>query len=99
MRAKARPTRPRSVTSPLARRPGGPGPRRLIDQIADRLDDLEVAPFAVAADVVALADPAAAQDQPERAGVVLDVEPVAHVLALAVDRQALAEQRVGGYQR
>ena len=54
------------------------------------LHDLEVGPLVVAADIVRLAGLALLQDQPERPGVVVDEEPVADVVALAVDRQRLA---------
>ena len=64
----------------------------LVEQAADRADDVDVLALAVAADVVGLARLARAQDQRQRLGMVLDMQPVAHVLALAVDRQALAAQ-------
>ncbi len=69
-----------------------PGPRRgpqLVEHVADGLDHLEVGALVAAADVVLLAEPARGQDGPQRAGVVLDVEPVADVVAAAVDRQRL----------
>src|SRR6187455_2628790 len=63
-----------------ARRPG-------VDGVADRFDDLEVRPFRAAADNIALARRAAGQDKLERADMVLDEQPVADMLAPAVDRQ------------
>src|ERR1051325_5059857 len=61
-----------------------------VDEIADQFDDADVGPFVVAADVVSLAELAAAEDGPERFGVVADVEPVADVHAVAVNRNRLA---------
>ena len=52
-----------------------------------------------AADVVGLAGPPTLQDRGQRAGVVLDVQPVAHVGAVAIDRQRLALQRLQDDQR
>jgi hypothetical protein len=53
----------------------------------------------VSADVVGRAGLALFQDQSQGAGVVVDIQPVAHVVALAVDRQRLAFQRVEDHQR
>lgn len=50
----------------------------------------DVVPLAVRADQVRLADPALGQDRPHAAGMVLSVDPVAHVLAPAVQLRPLA---------
>ena len=52
--------------------------------------------LAVAADVVGLAGAPRVEHARDRRAVVLDVQPVAHVLAVAVDRQRLARERVDG---
>jgi len=67
--------------------------------LEDGLDDVDVGALIVAADVVDLADAALLQDQVDGMAVVLDVEPVADVLAVAVDRQLLVGQRVDDHQR
>ena len=76
----------------------GIGPH-LVEQGADGLDDLDVRLLVPAADVVGLADPAARQHLADRGAVVLDVEPVAHLHAVAVDRQRLAGEGVDDHQR
>src|SRR5207248_4302900 len=49
--------------------------------------------------VVALAGTAAGHDFVERAGVVVDIEPVPDIVALAIDRDRLAVQRLQDRQR
>src|SRR5262249_34857005 len=51
------------------------------------------------ADVVDLTRPALLQDEIDRAGEVLDVQPVTHLAAVAVDGQLVAVQRVQHHQR
>jgi hypothetical protein len=69
------------------RRVLAPPARSLLEGVADRVDDLEVGALAAAAEVVLLAGPPALERRQHPAAVVLDVEPVAHVAAVAVDRQ------------
>ena len=71
----------------------------LAELLEDGLDDVDVGTLIVAADVVDLADAALLQDQVDGMAVILDVEPVADVLAVAVDRQLLVGQRVDDHQR
>ena len=54
----------------------------------------DVVPLSVRADQVGLADPAFGQDRPHAAGMVLSVDPVAHVLAPAVQLRPLALEDV-----
>ena len=77
----------------------GAGRVHPVQMRADGADDLQVGALVVAADVVALADPALLQHQPQGAGMVLDIEPVADVVAGAVDRQRLARQTLEDHQR
>ena len=62
---------------------------QLVEYRADRFDYLYVLPLAAAADVVRLARDAALHDCVKRAAVVFDVEPVADVFAVAIDRKLL----------
>ena len=71
----------------------------LVEQDADRLDHLEVGHFAAAADVVGLARAALGEGEAHGGAVVPDVEPVANVLAVAVDRQRLLAPSVEDHQR
>ena len=63
---------------------------KAVDSVDDDLDDVNVLPFVEAADVVCLGNPAVVEDHVNGAGMVVDVQPVADVLALAVDRKWLA---------
>ena len=71
----------------------------LAELLEDGLDDVDVGALIVATDIVDLADAALLQDQVDGMAVVLDVEPVADVLAVTVDRQLLVGQRVDDHQR
>ena len=61
-----------------------------VECIADRMDHVDIAPLGMAADVVGLADPATLQHQRERTGVIINVQPIAHVLPRPVNRHRLA---------
>ena len=71
----------------------------LAHHLQDHAQHGDVVPLAVRADQVGLADPAPGQDGPHAAGVVLGVDPVAHVLALAVQLRADAPEDVGDLAR
>lgn len=71
----------------------------LAELLEDGLDYVDVGALIVAADVVDLADASLLQDEVDGAAVILDIEPVADVLAVAVDRQLLVGQRVDDHQR
>ena len=71
----------------------------LVQLVHDQLHDVDVRHLVVAAHVVDFADAALAEDQVDGLAVVLHIEPVADVLALAVDRQRLVVQAVGDHQR
>ncbi len=61
--------------------------------------DIDVAPFITAADVVFLIRPPTADDLKQGVGMILHVEPVTHVLALAINRQRFAMQRIQDRQQ
>ena len=65
----------------------------------DRADDLQVVALVAAADIVGFADPAVAQDQFDAKAVILHMQPIAHIHAVAIDRQAAARQRVEREER
>lgn len=58
-----------------------------IDGADDDFNQVDVLPFVESADIVGFGDAAFVEDQVDGAGVVFDVEPVADILALAIDRQ------------
>jgi len=70
-----------------------------VEQHAQLVHDVDVPPFVVAADVVALADASLLDDQRQRTAVIEHEQPVAHIAALSVDRQRFAIQRVDQHQR
>ena len=81
----------------MSRREPPPEMRReFVDQIADQLDDAEVRPLVVPADVVGLAVLAARQDEPERFGVIADDRASRAHSAVAIDRDRLSARARSG---
>ena len=72
---------------------------QLIYSLDDDLDDVDVLPFVEAADVVRLGNFAVMENHVDGAGMVFHEEPVAHVLALAIDRERLLVADVVDEQR
>lgn len=79
------------LEQPRVRRLGWPTD---VEQGAELVDEIEIAHLGAAADAVGLARFAPFEDDAQRAGVIVDMQPVADVAAVAVDRQRLATQRV-----
>lgn len=71
----------------------------LAELLEDGLDDVDVGTLIVAADIVDLADATLLQDQVDGMAVILNVEPVANILAVTIDRQLLVGQRIDDHQR
>ncbi len=65
-----------------------------VKQRADDVHDVEIRLFVPAAHVIRFAHPARFEHAPDRAAMVLDVEPVAHLLAVAIHRQRFVGLRV-----
>ena len=61
-----------------------------VHQVANQFHDADVGPFVVAANVVGFPVAPAGQHLPERLGVIAHIKPVAHVQAVAIDRNGLA---------
>ena len=72
---------------------------QLVQQSADGVHDFDVGLFVPAADVVDLAELASFQHAADGAAVVLHIQPVAHLHAVAVNRQRFAGQCVDDHQR
>ena len=70
----------------------------VIQQGAEGVDDLEVGLFVMAADVVDLAQGAFLKHQTQGPGMIIDVEPVADVVAFAVDGQGFARYGVMNHE-
>ena len=66
---------------------------------AERFDQIEVRPLILAADIIAAPQGAPVHHRQQRLGVVFDIEPVAHIAAIAIDRQRLTRQRVQNNHR
>jgi len=58
---------------------------KTVNGLDDDLDEVDVLPFIEAADVVGVGGLTLVEDEVDGAGMVLHVQPVAHVLTLAVD--------------
>lgn len=72
---------------------------RLAQFLADQLDNVDVLHLVVAAHIVDFADLAVVDDEVNRLAVILHIQPVTHVFALAVNRQRLVCQGIGDHQR
>ena len=70
-----------------------------IHRLDDDLDDVDILPFVEAADVVGFGDLAVMENHVDSAGMVFHEEPVAHVFALAVNRERLLVADVVDEQR
>ena len=72
---------------------------QFVENIADRLHDLDVALLVTSADIVGLADNAIARHEHQGRGMVFDIEPVADVFASPVNRKRLSLDGVEDHQR
>ena len=72
---------------------------QLVEQRADGLHDFDVGLFIPAAHVVGLTQPPSFQNAANGTAVVFDVEPIAYLHAVAIDRQGLAGQGVDDHER
>ena len=70
-----------------------------VEDRADGMHDFQIGLLVPAADIVGLAGLAGFQHAADGAAVIAHIEPVADLLAVAVDRQALARQRIQDHQR
>ncbi|OPZ48416.1 MAG: hypothetical protein BWY95_00845 [Bacteroidetes bacterium ADurb.BinA104] len=68
------------------------------DDVDKPVKEPDVFPLVLAADVVGLSDTSARHDSPHRGVMVYHVEPVANVLAVAIDWQGLALQHVEDHE-
>ena len=71
----------------------------LVEEGADGVNDFDIRFFVQAADVVGLAEAAFLEDEPDRGGVVFDVEPVADLHAVAVDGEMFSLEGVEDDER
>ncbi len=71
----------------------------LVEQITDGMNDVQVLFLVMTADVVGLADGTSGDHGIERASVIFHIEPVTDLVALAIDRQRLAIERIEDDQR
>ena len=73
--------------------------KQAVNGLDDGLDYVYVLPFVETAYVVCLSDSSIVEDGVNGACMVLNIEPVAYVLALAIDREGLAVADVVDKQR
>src|SRR5690606_24627777 len=72
---------------------------RFAEGVEERGDHLKVAALVACTDVIYLAGAAVLIRQPDGTAMVIDVDPIADVLPVAVDRKRLVVHRVGDHQR
>ena len=70
-----------------------------VDGVDEHLDDVDVLPLVEAANVVGVGYLALMEDDVDGTGMILNVEPVAHVLTLTIDGQRLTVADVVDEQR
>ena len=78
---------------------GGLLGKAFVQNPADRPHQVDVPRLVLAADIVATPDLSLLQNQKQGVGVILDVKPVADILARAIDRDRLAVERVQDHDR
>jgi len=72
---------------------------RFTKQTQNRLDDFNVTPLITRADVIDFARAPFLQREENGAAVIFNVNPIAHVTSVAVERNRLVAQRIGDHQR
>ena len=70
-----------------------------VDGADKDLDDIDIFPFVEATDVICFGDSTAVENSVDSAGVVDDIEPVANVVALTIDRERLTMTYIIDEQR
>ena len=70
-----------------------------IDGVNHHLDDVDVLPLVESTDIVCLSHLALMEDDVDGAGVIHYIQPVAHVLTLAIHRQRFAVADIVDEQR
>ena len=73
--------------------------RELIQDGAERMDDIKVRLLIPSTDIIGLPYPAGLQDAPDGGGMVPHIEPVAHLHPVAVDREGLSGEGVMNDER
>ena len=71
----------------------------LAGKLQDLVDHVQIGQGAVAADVIDFALAAFFQNGSDAAAMIVDIEPVAHLLAIAIDRQRPVLEGIGDHQR
>src|SRR5689334_9792933 len=71
----------------------------VVDDVGEKLDQMEVRHLLAATEVVALAELTTGHRPPQAVAVIVDVQPLADLLACPVDRQRLASAGIPDHQR
>src|SRR6185436_11208871 len=71
---------------------------KLIEQAANRLNDVKIRSFTLPADAIGLSYPAIHGDRDQCPGMVLNVKPVAYITAVSVHRQFNAFEAIDDRQ-
>ena len=64
--------------------------KETVDCVDDDTDDIDILPLIEPTDIVCLSDCATMEDYVDGTGVVLNIEPIADILTLAIDRERTA---------
>lgn len=72
---------------------------QLVEKFTDGIDNLQIGFFATPTDIVSFSDAAAGEDGADGAAVILYVEPVANILAVAIDWERFAGASVQDHER
>src|SRR5262249_10477814 len=89
----------RDEADEIAMPPGSRPRTQAVEEGAGVFHALELGPLAPAADIVALADPAMLQHRAQSTSVIVDMEPIADLVAPSIDRQRLLGERLYDDQR
>ena len=68
-----------------------------VDEATNELNDIDIGPFVVAANIVGLPCPAVLEDLPESFSVITDEEPIADIHAISINWQGFAGEEVLDY--
>lgn len=71
---------------------------RFAQFFANQFDDVDIPHFIMAADVIDFADTALLEDEVDGSAMVFDIEPVADIEAVPIDRQRLVMQGIDNHE-
>ncbi len=73
--------------------------QQTVNSLDDHLDDIDILPLVETTDVIGIGNLTLMEDEVDGTGMILNKQPVAHILTLAIDRQRLAMADIIDKQR